>query len=147
MSAHIAACGRLVADPEPRETRAGKPWATARLAVSLPLPYGADEGDDPPTLWLGATVFGERGAGNPACHCKGDCLPVPGWLELRLWTDREGACRQGRTAIADRVIAPRTGRPGGGGAGDRSSARNGRGDGTRRPAPSDGPMLNDDIPF
>ena len=39
MTAHIAAYGRLVADPERRETRTGKPWGTARLAVTLPKPY------------------------------------------------------------------------------------------------------------
>ena len=140
MSAHVAACGRLVADPE---SRAGKPWATARLAMSLPLPYGADEGDDPPTLWLGVTVFGERGADNLARHRKGDSLSIAGRLELCLWTDREGVRREGWAV----VIGPRTGWPGGGGAGGRSSARNGRGDGARRPAPSQDPMPEDDIPF
>ena len=36
MTAHVAAWVRLVADPEQRTTKAGKPWATARLAVAMP---------------------------------------------------------------------------------------------------------------
>ena len=149
MTAHIAAYGRLVADPERHETRTGKPWGTVRLAVTLPKPYGADDDGDPPTLWLGVTVFGERIAEELARHRKGDSLSVAGRLELRTWTGREGERREGWTCIADSLIGPRTGRPGGDRTGDGSPARNGRGDGSRRPAPapSHGPMPDDEIPL
>lgn len=144
MTAHISAYGRLVADPESRTTRAGKPWATARLAVSLPKPWGADEDADPPTLWLGITVFGERGAEDLARHRKGEMLSVAGRLELRTWSGREGERREGWTVIADSVIGPRTGRPCAG----RAGGRNGR---DERPAPearaAPPSMPDDDIPF
>ena len=81
MTAHITAYGRLAADPERRETRTGKTWGTARLAVTPPKPYGADDDTDPPTLWLDVTVLGKRGADNLARHRKGDRLSVAGRLE------------------------------------------------------------------
>ena len=109
MTAHITAYGCLVADPELRETRTGKPWATARLAVALPRPRGADDDAEAPTLWLGVTVFGERGADNLPRHRKGDSLSAAGRPELRAWTDRERARREGWTVIADSVIGPRAG--------------------------------------
>ena len=60
MTAHISAYGRLVADPERRETRTGKFWATGRMAVTLPKPPGDPEEAEPPTLWLSVTAFGGK---------------------------------------------------------------------------------------
>lgn len=148
MTAHIAAWGRLVADPEQRETRAGKPWATARLAVPMPLPYGADEGSEPPVLWLSVNAFGERAAETLARHVKGECLSVAGRLELRPYTARTGERREGWTCIADSVIGPRSPRPK---AGRPKAAGNGapaadpaRAAGPDGPEP---PPFNDSIPF
>lgn len=144
MTAHIAAWGRLAADPERREGRTGKPWATARLAVGMPVPHGADDDAEPPTLWLGVTVFGERLADSLARHAKGECLSVAGRLEMRPYTARDGSQREGWTVIADSVIGPRTPRPKG----------DGRPKPETRPAPagSGGPTapapgLSDEIPF
>lgn len=113
MSAQIAAWGRLVANPEARTTKAGKPWATARLAVTMPLPYGAAEGMGAPTLWLGVTVFGERLTETLARHVKGECVSVAGRLEMRPYTGGDGTQRDGWTVIAESVIGPRSPRPSG----------------------------------
>ena len=145
MSAHIAAWGRLVADPEQRETRAGKPWATARLAVPMPLPHGADEGSEPPVLWLGVTVFGERLTETLGRHLKGECVSVAGRLEMRPYTARSGERREGWTCIADSVIGPRSPRPKGGqpkAAGNGATAA-----GPARPDGPEPPPFDDEVPF
>ena len=112
MTAHVAAWGRLVADPEPRTTKQGKPWATARLAVTMPPPYGAGEDAETPTLWLSVAAFGQAGE-TLARHIKGECLS--GRLEMRPYTTRKGEKRDGWTVVADSVIGPRSPRPRGGG--------------------------------
>lgn len=150
MSAHVAVWGRLIADPEQRTTKTGKPWATAHLAVAMPQPYGADEDADPPTLWLAVTTFGQT-AETLARHAKGECLSVAGRLEMRPYTSRDGEPREGWTCIADRVIGPRSPRPRGG----RKRSRCGGG---QRPAgdaqvsapgdvPDGGAQFNDDVPL
>ena len=145
MTAHISAYGRLAADPESGESRDGRPWAAARMIVTLPIPYGAGEDAERPTLLLGAIVFGERKADDLARHRKGDSLSVAGRLEMRPYTDRNGVPRDGWTVIADSVIGPRTGRPGG----KRAAAPAGRRKAAprRRYAPPAEDMPNDEIPF
>ena len=113
MSAHLCAYGRLVRNPETRETKAGKPWATARLAVNMPVPYGAEDGTAEPTLWLDVKSFGEM-AEVLARHAKGECLSVGGRLELRQYKARDGSDREAWTVIADSIVGPRTSRPRGG---------------------------------
>ena len=71
MTAHVAAWGRLVADPELRTTKAGKPWATARMAVAVPPPAGAADADEAQTLWLSVAAFGQAGE-TLARHIKGE---------------------------------------------------------------------------
>ena len=133
MSAYLSAWGRLVADPEQRTTKTGKPWATARLAVAMPQPYGADA--DPPTLWLAITTFGQT-AETLACHSKGESLPVAGCLEMRPYTSRNGEPREGWTCVADSVIGPRSPRPRGGG-----KNKPGNGGAAVRPAATPDPVL------
>lgn len=114
MTAHLAAWGRLVADPEQRTTRAGKPWATARLAVAVPAPSGADESDEAQTLWLSIAAFGKPGE-SLARHIKGECVSVSGRLQMKPYTARNGARREGWSIVVDSVIGPRTPRARGGG--------------------------------
>lgn len=150
MSAHIAAWGRLVADPVPRTGKSGKPWATARLAVTLPVPYGADDGADAPTLWLAVTVFGERLTDTLARHRKGECVSVAGTLEMRPYTARDGSQRDGWTVIADSVIGPRSPRPKGGGKprADGNAGNAGRADPARQGPPDpEPPPFDDELPY
>lgn len=165
MTAHISAYGRLVADPDRRETRKGNPWATGRLAVTLPLPWGAEDGDKPPVLFLSVTAFNEQPVESLCRHRKGENLSVMGRLELRTWTGSDGKRREDWTCIAESVIGPRSGRPGGKRQGKPSGARDGRKAGRRAsaqdalafddtagmptPAAFDAgrPFSDDDIPF
>ena len=128
MTAHLAAWGRLVADPEQRMIEAGKTWARARMAIAIPQPYGANEDADPPTLWLSITGFGQT-AETLACHARGECLSVAGRLEMRPYKSRGGEPRKGWNYIADSVIGQRSPRPQGGG-----MSKSGNGGATALPA-------------
>lgn len=106
MSAHIAAYGRLGADPVQRQSQAGKPWATASLAVQI------GEGDDAPPQWFQLVAFG-RVAETLAGHAKGDLVSVAGKLQLNRWQDRDGKDHERLQILADAVLSARSVRPGG----------------------------------
>ena len=144
MNAHVAACGRLNMDPDLRTTKAGKSWATARMAIAISQPYGADEDADPPILRLSITAFGQT-AETLACHVRGECLSVAGRLEMRSHKSRGGELREGWTCIADSVIGPRSPRPRGGG-----KSQSGNDGAAARPAATPDPVhvpLDDPIGF
>lgn len=101
-----SAYGRLGGDPRSIETRSGKAMTVATLAV--------DAGDDDgPPLWLGIVAFG-RLADDLLRHAKGDPLSVSGRLQVRRWTDTEGAGREQLQVVADAIVSARSVRPGGG---------------------------------
>ena len=114
MNAHLAAWGRLIADPEQRMIKAGKAWARARMAIAMPQPYGADEDDSPPTPRLAITTFGHA-TDELLRRAKGECVSVAGRLEMRSYKSRGGEPREGWTCIADSLIGPRSPRPRGDG--------------------------------
>ena len=78
---HLAALGRLIADPEQRMITAGNARARARMAIAMPQPYGAGEGVDPPTLWPQLDGFA-RQANDLARHRSGEQVSVSGQLQL-----------------------------------------------------------------
>jgi single-strand DNA-binding protein len=109
MSGSAALYGRLGADPVQRTSQAGKPWATATLAVDL----GSGEDHDSPPQWFGVVAFGR--AAEQLCRLsKGDLLSVSGRLQVNRWRDREGAEREQLQVIADSIVSAKTVRPGGG---------------------------------
>ena len=114
VTALVSAWGRLVAGPGLRTTKAGKSWATARVAIVMPQPYGANQDADPPTLRLGITAIGQT-AETLACQVRGECLSIAGRLEMRPSKSRGGEPREGWTCIADSAIGPRSPRLQGGG--------------------------------
>ncbi|HAW2563748.1 TPA: single-stranded DNA-binding protein [Escherichia coli] len=109
MTAQIAAYGRLVDDPQVKQTSKGTPMTLARMAVSLPCSQ-ADEVTA--MMWLSVLAFG-RQADFLAKHQKGDVASVSGTMQVSQWTGQNGETRQGYQVIADSVISARTVRPGG----------------------------------
>ena len=77
--------GELIADPQERTTKAGKPFWTATLRV----PAGAD------SILVGLTVFSESAGARLAQMHKGAKIAAAGTLETSVWTDRTGNERQG----------------------------------------------------
>lgn len=109
MTAQIAAYGRLVDDPQVKQTSKGTPMTLARMAVSLPCSQARD---GQATLWLSVIAFGKQ-ADFLAKHQKGDVASVSGTMQVSQWTGQNGETRQGWQVIADSVISARTARPGG----------------------------------
>ncbi|ENF0606954.1 single-stranded DNA-binding protein [Escherichia coli] len=133
MTAQIAAYGRLVDDPQVKQTSKGTPMTLARMAVSLPCSQAQD---GQATLWLSVMAFGKQ-ADFLAKHQKGDVASVSGTMQVSQWTGQSGETRQGYQVIADSVISAR---PGG-------SRRTTTGtQGNQPPAGGDDPY-GDGIPF
>ncbi|EOT6651707.1 single-stranded DNA-binding protein [Escherichia coli] len=136
MTAQIAAYGRLVDDPQVKQTSKGTPMTLARMAVSLPCSQAQD---GRATLWLSVLAFGKQ-ADQLAGHEKGNVISVSGTMQISQWTGQNGETRQGYQVIADSVISAKTVRPGG-------SRRKTTGtQGNQPPAGGDDPY-GDDIPF
>lgn len=109
MTAQIAAYGRLVDDPQVKQTSKGTPMTLARMAVSLPCSQAQD---GQATLWLSVMAFGKQ-ADFLAKHQKGDVASVSGTMQVSQRTGQNGETRQGWQVIADSVISARTARLGG----------------------------------
>ncbi|EFC5375413.1 single-stranded DNA-binding protein [Escherichia albertii] len=136
MTAQIAAYGRLVDDPQVKQTSKGTPMTLARMAVSLPCSQAQD---GQATLWLSVLAFGKQ-ADQLAGHEKGNVISVSGVMQVSQWTGQDGGTRQGYQIIADSVISTKTVRPGG-------NRRKTTGtQGNQPPAGGDDPY-GDDIPF
>ncbi|ENF0546275.1 single-stranded DNA-binding protein [Escherichia coli] len=136
MTAQIAAYGRLVDDPQVKQTSKGTPMTLARMAVSLPCSQAQD---GQATLWLSVIAFGKQ-ADQLAGHEKGNVISVSGVMQISQWTGQNGETRQGYQVIADSVISAKTVRPGG-------SRRKTTGtQGNQPPAGGDDPY-GDDISF
>lgn len=78
MTAQIAAYGRLVDDPQVKQTSKGTPMTLARMAVSLPCSQAQD---GQATLWLSVIAFGKQ-ADFLAKHQKGDVASVSGTMQV-----------------------------------------------------------------
>ncbi|MDZ4926197.1 single-stranded DNA-binding protein [Escherichia coli] len=136
MTAQIAAYGRLVEDPQVKQTSKGTPMTLARMAVPLPC---SQTDDGTATMWLSVLAFG-RQADALAKHHKGELVSVAGNMQVSQWTGQDGGTRQGYQVIADSVISARAARPG-------DSRRRTTGtQGNQPPAGGDDPY-GDDIPF
>ena len=106
--------GRLVADPELKNTPAGVPVATFKLAVERDRKNketGEKETDFIPILaWRSTAEFASR------YFQKGRMMLVEGRLQIRSYTDRDGNKRTAAEVQADNIYFGDT-RQGGGDAG------------------------------
>ncbi|EIY2807455.1 TPA: single-stranded DNA-binding protein [Escherichia coli] len=136
MTAQIAAYGRLIDDPQTKQTSKGTPMTLARMAVSLPCSQAQD---GQATLWLSVLAFGKQ-ADQLAGHEKGNVISVSGTMQVSQWTGQNGETRQGYQVIADSVISAKTARPSG------NRRRTTGTQGNQPPAGGDDPY-GEDIPF
>lgn len=112
--------GRLVANPESRQTTTGKNLTEFRIAVDKRFKQ-----DDGAT----ADFFRVKAWGNTADFVnnylsKGRLVAVDGRIEHRQWTDKDGNKRETYEIVAESVQGldkPRDGDGGGGGGGYRST--------------------------
>lgn len=115
MTAHLAAWGRLVADPREIATRSGTAMTVARMAVDAADPRNASEGREAEPLWLSLVAFGDRLAPLLAGHGKGEPISVAGRVQMRTRQGRDGEDVTEMQVICDSVVSARTPRPRGGG--------------------------------
>lgn len=87
--------GELIADPQERTTRTGKPYWTATLRV----PAGAD------SILVGLTVFSETAGARLAQMHKGAKIAAAGTLESSVWAGRDGEERKGWRLTATEILS------------------------------------------
>lgn len=96
----IVLMGRLTRDPELRHTQSGLPVASFTLAVDRDYGQkGAEKQTDfiDIVAWRGTAEFVSK------YFTKGQLTVVSGRLQLRDWTDNNGAKRRAAEVVADNV--------------------------------------------
>ena len=110
---HIVLVGRLVADPELRQTQDGTPVTSFRIAVNRPKGRSGQEQTD----FFGVSVWRNRAEVAAKYLQKGRPVLVAGRLQIREYTDRDGNKRTAVEVTADdfQFMDSRTADNGGGG--------------------------------
>jgi single-strand DNA-binding protein len=115
----VQVTGRLVRDPEERETPDGRKVCTVRLAVE-------DMGRNHEAGYIDVTQFGAAGEAAARTLSKGWLVAASGRLEYREWRDRESGAARSALAIVGRIeflAAPQRNGNGSGSASGRRSER------------------------
>ncbi len=98
---HIVLMGRLVRDPELRQTQSGVSVVSFRIAVDRDF-QNRDSGEKQADFidivaWRNTAEFVSK------YFTKGRMAVVSGRLQVREWTDREGGKRYSTEVVADNV--------------------------------------------
>ena len=93
--------GRLGRDPEVRYTQSGTPVASFSLAVDRDFVDQAT--GHRPTDWIDVVAWGAKAKFAQQYFRKGQLAAVEGRLQIRDWTDREGAKRRTAEVVADQI--------------------------------------------
>ncbi len=108
---HIVLVGRLVADPELRQTQAGVPVASFRIAVDR---RRGRAGGEKETDFFGVSIWRERGERAAEFLQKGRLVLISGRCQIREYTDKDNNRRTAVEVQAD-DFQMLDSRPGGGG--------------------------------
>ena len=97
---HLTIMGRLVADPELRNTQSGVPVTSFRIAVERNY---ANQDNERETDFFDVTAW--RGTAEIVCKyfSKGRMIAIDGRLETQAWTDRDGNNRVSVGIVAESV--------------------------------------------
>ena len=96
----IGLVGNLVSDPDLAYSKAGKPWAKARLSVK---PYTPGAETQPEPEYFDLVCFGSLAENVTETLGKGARVVVSGRVETETWTGRDGVERESRKFIADAI--------------------------------------------
>ena len=97
----IILMGRLGRDPEVRYTQSGTPVASFSLAVDRDFVDQAT--GRRPTDWIEVVAWNAKAKFAQQYFCKGQLAVVEGRLQIRDWTDKEGAKRRTAEVVADQI--------------------------------------------
>lgn len=116
----IILMGRLGRDPEVRYTQSGTPVASFSLAVDRDFVDQAM--GRRPTDWIEVAAWNAKAKFVQQYFRKGQLAVVEGRLQIRDWTDKEGAKRRTAEVVADQIYfaGPKTAPPSEGNADERS---------------------------
>jgi len=92
----LLASGTLVRDPESRQSKAGKAFATALLRVPT-------EGED--AALVSVIAFSTSACTALLAHAKGDSVAVTGRGKLTSWIGQDGAEKHGINVVAESVLS------------------------------------------
>lgn len=95
----IILMGRLGRDPEVRYTQSGTPVASFSLAVDRDFVDQAT--GRRPTDWIEVAAWNAKAKFVQQYFRKGQLAVVEGRLQIRDWTDKEGAKRRTAEVVAD----------------------------------------------
>ena len=93
---NVVLAGRLVADPEHRQTQTGKGVANLRIAVDR-------KGREKETDFFNVTAWGQSADFACTYLSKGRLVAVTGRLQVRAYTDKEGQQKQSFEIVADSI--------------------------------------------
>lgn len=91
---HVTLIGRLVADPETRNTPNGKSVCNIRIAVDR-------KGREKETDFFSCTAFGQTGDALATYATKGRLVAIVGKIQLDNYTDKDGVKRQSVKVLVD----------------------------------------------
>lgn len=91
---HVTLIGRLVADPETRNTPNGKSVCNIRIAVDR-------KGREKETDFFSCTAFGQAGDALATYATKGRLVAIIGKIQLDNYTDKDGVKRQSVKVLVD----------------------------------------------
>lgn len=97
----IILMGRLGRDPEVRYTQSGTPVASFSLAVDRDFVDQAT--GRRPTDWIEVAAWNAKAKFVQQYFRKGQLAVVEGRLQIRDWTDKEGAKRRTAEVVADQI--------------------------------------------
>lgn len=97
----IILMGRLGRDPEVRYTQSGTPVASFSLAVDRDFVDQAT--GRRPTDWIEVAAWNAKAKFVKQYFRKGQLAVVEGRLQIRDWTDKEGAKRRTAEVVADQI--------------------------------------------
>ncbi|MDQ6766318.1 MAG: single-stranded DNA-binding protein [Candidatus Eremiobacteraeota bacterium] len=94
---HIILVGRLVADPELRQTQAGVPVTSFRIAVDRPKGRDGEKQTD----FFGVSIWRQRAERAAEFLQKGRLVLIAGRVQIREYTDRDNNKRTAVDVVAD----------------------------------------------
>ena len=97
----IILMGRLGRDPEVRYTQSGTPVASFSLAVDRDFVDQAT--GRRPTDWIEVVAWNAKAKFAQQYFRKGQLAVVDGRLQIRDWTDKEGAKRRTAEVVTDQI--------------------------------------------
>lgn len=97
---HITLQARLVRDPEIRKLPSGK--SVANVSVACERDFSRDGGEKE-TDFIDVVAFGGTADHLAKWYTKGKMIIVSGRLQIRTYTDKEGAKRRAAEVVADDV--------------------------------------------